>query len=154
MQARKSHFIVINPTVTGDAPRCSHKHRTEGGAQKCVQSILKALPNSAGWKVREVAPAVATRIRVMTQLHDGIYESQGGGGKVVEVSNHNFSPRGLTMAFKRAVEERADNAKHYGSIGCGATWIEFDGNKVDLDDLAPCESEKERWDAFTDEVGQ
>lgn len=74
-------------------------------------------------------------IRIMTKLADGIYKSQGGGETKEHYHWDKTSGRNLLTATKKLMEHKAEMAKSFGNIGCGSSWIEIDGKKIDSFEL-------------------
>ena len=74
---------------------------------------------------------MTVKIQIKTRLHDGIYRSQGGGQTRV-VAEWNYGPRNLVKALRFLWRERRDNARYYGNIGCGHSWLcTTDGRTLD-----------------------
>lgn len=69
-------------------------------------------------------------ITIKTHLNAGIYKSSGGG----EIRTHHESvtgPRNLLKAVATLSEHRARMRCAYGNIGCGSSWLEIDGTRID-----------------------
>lgn len=76
-------------------------------------------------------------ITIKTTLDRGIHQSQGGGETRV-VSQRKATPRGLLNAIAELHRVRSENKQNFGNIGCGITWMEIDGERIDdydLDDI-------------------
>jgi hypothetical protein len=69
---------------------------------------------------------IMNKITIKTRLHDGIYASSGGG-KTITHYVYNVGPKNLLKAVKDLREHRASMRRSFGDIGCGGSWIEFDG---------------------------
>ncbi len=65
----------------------------------------------------------SAEIIVVRRLHNSIYKSEGGG-KAVVFSRHAGGPRGLSNAITSHHRERNTAKVSFGSIGCGAGWVE------------------------------
>lgn len=74
------------------------------------------------------------KITLYTKLHNGIYASQGGGVKTI-VSEWNIGPRNLLAAITELNETIQSNIVSYGNIGCGSSWLEIDGEKLNLEEI-------------------
>jgi hypothetical protein len=72
-------------------------------------------------------------IKIMTRLDSGIYASQGGGEIKEKYCWNKTSGRNLLLATKKLMEHRTEMIKSFGNIGCGNSWIEIDGKKVNRD---------------------
>lgn len=76
-------------------------------------------------------------ITIKTHLNSGIYKSCGGG----ETRSHyewTTGPRNLSKAVDQYFDHLRDMERSYGNIGCGSSWVEIDGvriNAFDLQDL-------------------
>lgn len=73
-------------------------------------------------------------ITIKTRLNDGIYKSSGGG----QVRTHYewaTGPRNLLRAAETFHEHSREMVRAYGNIGCGQSWLEIDGQRVDTMDL-------------------
>lgn len=71
-----------------------------------------------------------SKITLHTRLNDGIYKSQGGGQDII-VSSWICGPLNLLKALAALHAERQSNIRGYGNIGCGASWLEIDGEFLD-----------------------
>lgn len=73
-------------------------------------------------------------ITIKTRLDAGIYKSQGGGECR---THHTFAtgPRNLLRAIRTLREHRREMEIGYGNIGCGGSWLEIDGVRIDDLDL-------------------
>lgn len=73
-------------------------------------------------------------ITIKTRLHDGIYKSDGGGEVRIK---YKFAtgPRNLLKAIKTLHEHRTNMVLGFGNIGCGVSWLEIDGQRIDWVDL-------------------
>lgn len=69
-------------------------------------------------------------IKIYTKLNEGIYASQGGG-ETREFSSLKTSGRNLLLAYDKLLQRRSDLKEAYGNIGCGESWMEIDGKKLD-----------------------
>jgi hypothetical protein len=74
------------------------------------------------------------KITIKTRLHNGIYASSGGGKTIIHYV-YNVGPKNLLMAVKQLHEHRASMSRSYGNIGCGGSWIEIDGLRIDNSEL-------------------
>lgn len=73
-------------------------------------------------------------ITIKTRLNEGIYKSEGGG----ETRTHYewaTGPRNLAKAVDQFFKHRDETLRNYGNIGCGASWMEIDGKRIDRMDL-------------------
>ena len=70
------------------------------------------------------------KITIKTRLHDGINASSGGGETITHYV-YNVGPKNLLKAVKDLREHRASMRRSFGDIGCGGSWIEFDGFRLD-----------------------
>ena len=73
-------------------------------------------------------------ITLHTRLHSGIYESQGGGQDRI-IKTFTVGPINLLRAITALHEKRVENVVSYGNVGCGASWLEIDGEFFDPEDL-------------------
>lgn len=87
------------------------------------------------------------KITIKTRLHDGIYRSSGGGETCV-AATYAAGPRNLLRAIVDLHEIRAGNVRSYGNIGCGSTWLEIDGTRIDRFDLDDVARVDERGDYY------
>ncbi len=68
-------------------------------------------------------------IEIKTRLHDGIYQSWGGGETRI-VRKYNIGPRNLLKAIRETDDIIRSNMQAYGGIGAGETWLEIDGTDI------------------------
>jgi hypothetical protein len=66
-------------------------------------------------------------IEIKTMLHEGITF----GGKTFTEVEYSTGPRNLLKAVERLRRIREENIRAYGNLGCGCTWIEIDGVKLE-----------------------
>lgn len=73
-------------------------------------------------------------IIIYTRLDDSISKSFGGG-KIVKHHEFKTGVRNLMKAAKVLRQHRLDMRESHGNVGCGVSWMEIDGRRVDQFDL-------------------
>jgi hypothetical protein len=77
-------------------------------------------------------------IKLFTQLDKGIYRSQRGG----EIQHFGtWDDSSVLAAVKELLEHRAYMIDCYGNIGCGQSWLERDGVRIEAEEIEEYEHE-------------
>lgn len=70
------------------------------------------------------------KITLHTRLDEGIYASAGGGVDRI-VTEWKRGPLNLLKAIAALHKERQANKNKFGTVGCGGSWLELDGERMD-----------------------
>ena len=70
------------------------------------------------------------KIAIIQKLHEGIYKRHGGGERR-EIRAYKTGPRNLLAAAGFLTQARQEARVSYGNIGCGSTWMEINGERID-----------------------
>ena len=73
-------------------------------------------------------------ITLHTRLNSAIYQSEGGGQDRI-IQSWALGPRNLRAAVIALEQERADSCRAYGNVGCGYSWLEIGGIRVQAHNL-------------------